>query len=370
MPPNPAPNPRPARPAQRRLRRRRRPRGSRRRSVRAAPRSQDHHQLPRLGSLRAASGRDRRRPHPVPRRPGPQGIRRRSADHPRQRQDHQRAAPPHQEQPAQRGRLQLVLRGPDRITRSPRPLRPPPSRRRPSLRSPAQPLRPPPRLPPPLPHHRQAPRRADSLRLNHQPEISRRGLTVRRIGCLDGDKRRPEDRATRTPPRRPGLKGWRCVFIRVFGSSQEVSRATSTSRPPQPRSAPEPRPPHPGAAAGPGAQRVPGIGLDPIPGRTLQLRGGCNLTPHPLRGQRPVQSEPGRTRLIRHRRRTGQAPDPADDLLAGGCQPRPEHLTRHPVDRRRDDRPRVHVQPNTRTLREHRGLPHLSDRPSAGTRTR
>ena len=34
------------------------------------------------------------------------------------------------------------------------------------------------------------------------------------------------------------------------------------------------------------------------------------------------------------------------------------------VDRRRHDRSCVHIQPNTRTLGKHRGLPHMSDRPS------
>ena len=54
--------------------------------------------------------------------------------------------------------------------------------------------------------------------------------------------------------------------------------------------------------------RIPGVGLDPIPGRALQLRRRRDHAPHPGRGQRPVQPEPGRPGLIGHRDRAGQLP--------------------------------------------------------------
>jgi hypothetical protein len=63
---------------------------------------------------RPGARRDRRRPIPVPGRQGPQGLRRRRADHPRQRQDNQRVAPARQEQSAQRRRLHLGLLRPHR----------------------------------------------------------------------------------------------------------------------------------------------------------------------------------------------------------------------------------------------------------------
>jgi hypothetical protein len=53
-----------------------------------------------------------------------------------------------------------------------------------------------------------------------------------------------------------------------------------------------------------------------------------------------------------------------DHLLL--CLDASENLTGLTVDRRRGDRTGMHVQPNTRTLTEHRGLPHMSDRPTAG----
>ena len=45
-------------------------------------------------------------------------------------------------------------------------------------------------------------------------------------------------------------------------------------------------------------------------------------------------------------------------------QPRLHQLARHAVDRRRNDRSGMHIQSHTRTLNKHRGLPHMSDRPS------
>lgn len=44
-------------------------------------------------------------------------------------------------------------------------------------------------------------------------------------------------------------------------------------------------------------------------------------------------------------------------------EPRLDQLTRDAIDRCRRDRPGVHVQPHTRTLGKHRGLPQLSDGP-------
>ena len=51
-------------------------------------------------------------------------------------------------------------------------------------------------------------------------------------------------------------------------------------------------------------------------------------------------------------------------MLMGRGQPRLDQLARDAIDRRRRDRSCVHVEPNTRTLGKHRGLPQLSDRPS------
>ena len=69
----------------------------------------------------------------------------------------------HQEQPAQRRRLHLGVLRADRLTRRPRPLRPPQRHRRPARRRPAQPVQPPARLPAPLPDHRLRLRRGHRL---------------------------------------------------------------------------------------------------------------------------------------------------------------------------------------------------------------
>ena len=81
----------------------------------------------------------------------------------------------------------------------------------------------------------------------------------------------------------PSVNWWR----QRIRSARAASRArTRSGRPPQPRSA-HPNRDHLIQAQQPGqVQRVPGIGLNLVPGRALQLGGGCNLTPHPLRGQR------------------------------------------------------------------------------------
>jgi hypothetical protein len=83
-----------------------------------------------------------------------------------------------------------------------------------------------------------------------------------------------------------------------------------------------------------------------------------------------VGSIAGELREVHRRGRPRKAPDPVDDFLVAGRQPSPETLTGLTVDRRRGHRPGMHVQANTPTLTEHRGLPHISDRPTAGTRAR
>ena len=60
--------------------------------------------------------------------------------------------------------------------------------------------------------------------------------------------------------------------------------------------------------------QMPGIaqvGLDPIPGRALQLRRRRDLAVDALPGQEPGQPEPGRPGLIGDRDRARQRPDPA-----------------------------------------------------------
>src|SRR5680860_540823 len=64
--------------------------------------------------------------------------------------------------------------------------------------------------------------------------------------------------------------------------------------------------------------RIAGIGLDPITGRALDLRRGHHLTPDVRGGERPGQAEPRRTRLVDHRRWSGQGPHPRDDLFIAG----------------------------------------------------
>ena len=53
-------------------------------------------------------------------------------------------------------------------------------------------------------------------------------------------------------------------------------------------------------------QRIPAVGLHPIPRRPADLRRCRDLAPEPGRGQVPGQPEPGRTGLIGHRHRTRQ----------------------------------------------------------------
>ena len=108
--------------------------------------------------------------------------------------------------------------------------------------------------------------------------------------------------------------------------------------------------------------RVPGIGLDPITRRSLQLRRRRHLAADPGRDQMPVQPEPGGGGLIGHRHRTRQLGQPRTDVIKRSARNLGwNNCTRDTVDRRRRDRSGVHIEPNTRTLRKHRGLP-----PTAG----
>jgi len=79
-------------------------------------------------------------------------------------------------------------------------------------------------------------------------------------------------------------------------------------------------------------QGVLGVGLDPIAGRALQLRRRRHHTPHPLAGQEPGQPEAGRPRLVDHRERAGQLPQPAQDRVGLRVPAAPG--TSHPCHRR------------------------------------
>jgi len=79
--------------------------------------------------------------------------------------------------------------------------------------------------------------------------------------------------------------------------------------------------------------RVFRVGLDPIAGWALQLRGGRHLTAQPGGVQRPGQAEPGRVGLVGNNDRTGQTGQPPQDLAVVEAQPCAEHLAGYPVDR-------------------------------------
>ncbi|MGC4795681.1 transposase [Micromonospora saelicesensis] len=70
---------------------------------------------------------------------------------------------------------------------------------------------------------------------------------------------------------------------------------------------------------------------------------------------------------VRHRHRHRQLPQPDQDRLRRRDKPPPHHLPSHRVHTAGHDRPRVHVQTNTRTLTEHRGLPQMSALPTGPT---
>ena len=138
-------------------------------------------------------------------------------------------------------------------------------------------------------------------------------------------------------------------------SCREASRARTRSRaapPPGPGPAPALiRPQQPGQI-----HRVTRIGLHPIPRRTMQLRRRRHLAPQPRPRQQPRQPEPGGPGLIHDSAWARQPADPLEHLRMRRRQPRLEQLTGLPVNRRRSNRPCMHIQPNTRTLRKHRGL--------------
>ncbi len=107
------------------LSRRRRARRGRQRGLRPAPGRRHHHQLPGPGRphWRPCARRDRRRPHPLRRRPRAQGLCRIGTDHPRLRQELGRPPPQGEEPTPGRRRLRLGLRFPA-SSRSQCPLRP------------------------------------------------------------------------------------------------------------------------------------------------------------------------------------------------------------------------------------------------------
>ena len=77
---------------------------------------------------------------------------------------------------------------------------------------------------------------------------------------------------------------------------------------------------------------IAGIGLDPIPGRALQLRRGGDQAFHPGVGDRPRQPEPGRTGFIRHPHRGAQLMQPTQDLAVIRAQPCPRDFARFLID--------------------------------------
>jgi hypothetical protein len=100
------------------------------------------------------------------------------------------------------------------------------------------------------------------------------------------------------------------------------------------------------------------------PAGACQLRGCGDLAADPDRCHRPGQTKAGGPSLVGHRDRPGQGLDPVQNHLVGWHQSLLEQLTCRGVDRRRDNRSCVHIEPNARTLSKHRGLPTMSDRPS------
>ena len=111
-------------------------------------------------------------------------------------------------------------------------------------------------------------------------------------------------------------------------------------------------------------QGVTGIGLDPIPGRALQLRRRRHLSVHPTREQEPGKPETRRPGLVGHRDRTSQRADPRPDLLMSRAQPRAPDLPGDAIKSTNDHRPRVHIQAHTRTLKRHPAPPCHLRRPA------
>jgi hypothetical protein len=92
---------------------------------------------------------------------------------------------------------------------------------------------------------------------------------------------------------------------------------------------------------------VSGIGLDPIPSRTDQLRGRGHHTVDLGARRCTSQPEPRRARLIGHPHRTPQLTQPAKDLAVIRAQPRSLDPTRLFIDGMRNHRKRMYIQPDT-----------------------
>jgi hypothetical protein len=103
--------------------------------------------------------------------------------------------------------------------------------------------------------------------------------------------------------------------------------------------------------------RVPGIGLDPVPGGPQQLRRRSDLDIHSRPAQKTGQAEPGRTRLVGHPHRTRQGLDPPRHIRVRRRQPALPQLPGRTVQGRGDHRPCMHIQTHARTLNNHWGPP-------------
>jgi hypothetical protein len=116
----------------------------------------------------------------------------------------------------------------------------------------------------------------------------------------------------------------------------------------------------------PGQMRgIAGIGFHPIPGRALQLRWCRDHTFHPGLGHCPRQPEPGRPGLVGHPYRRSQLMQPAQNFPVVRAQPCPSDLACLLVNGVRHHRKRVHVQPDTRTLNNHRRPPDAKISPAS-----
>src|SRR4029453_15717295 len=106
-------------------------------------------------------------------------------------------------------------------------------------------------------------------------------------------------------------------------------------------------------------RRISCVGLDPVPSWALQLRRRSDHAFHPGLIDRARQPEPGRARLIRHPHRGPQLMKHPQDFPIIRAQPRPSDLACFLVNGVRNHRKRMHVQPDTRTLNNHRRPPDL-----------